>query len=134
MHKSKVGSSAFVENEQTEPLLYPPNQNVNVPEGYVSVRFACLTSEKASCCSSDDTLYLHQHQIVLPETATVDQFLTIATRMVDSSERFTSGRVNGVFRLRPNDPIGPTIKSYRYFESPVLRLGVPAKESCCLLI
>ncbi|KAK8836250.1 hypothetical protein M9Y10_039882 [Tritrichomonas musculus] len=138
MHKSRVGASGFAENQQMEPLLYPPNQNVNVPDGYVSVRFTCSTSETTtSCCSSEETKYYHQHQIILPENTTVDQFLMIAARKVNSSEPFSGCRVRGIYKLRPNDPIGPTVKSYQYFESPVFSLDgsyVPAKQSCCLLV
>lgn len=132
MHRAKVENE---QNDQMEPLLIPPNQNVNVPDGMVSVRFACITNEKSCCsCCSNDVSYLHQHQIVLPENTTVDQFLSMASSMVGADQKYTICKVNGIFSLRLSDPIGPTIKSYEYIESPILGLGVPAEKSCCLLI
>lgn len=134
---SKEDSSELEGIEQDDPPLLSPNQNVNVPDGMVSIRFACFTEEKAccaGCCNSKDKLYLHMHQIVLPEDTTVDQFLTIASRKVGAEQKYTICRVNGDFRLRMNDPIGPTIKSYEYIESPILGLGAPAEKCCCLLI
>lgn len=145
MHKSNTDSSELEGSDDMDPAPSPAprlaNQNVNVPDGMVSIRFLCLTEEKkccgcCNCCCCKDSVYLHQHQIVLPEDTTVDQFLDVATRKVGSETRYTTCTVNGLFHLRRNDPIGPTIKSYKYLESPLLSLSysTPVDKSCCLLI
>ncbi|KAK8896234.1 hypothetical protein M9Y10_014129 [Tritrichomonas musculus] len=135
MHKSNSDSSELENSDQMEPLISPPNQNANVPDGMVSVRFACFTNEKSCCsCCMNDITYLHRHQIVLPEDTTVEQFLSYASRMVGTDKEYSICKVNGIFKLRSSDPIGPTLKSYEYIESPILGLAIPAEKSCCLLI
>lgn len=135
MHKDKVDSTAFEPNTQSEPLLYQPYQNAEVPKGMVSIRFSCFTSESACCPCKDDKVILHQHQIVLPEMTTVSSFISIASSKVMASEKFDRCTLNG-FELRDSDPIGPTIKSFECFESPVviLRKDEIVEKPCCLLI
>lgn len=138
MHKSSTDSSELEGSEDmdSDPPPKPTsrnasrnaNQTVNVPDGMVSIRFHCLTTDKkccscCNCCCCKSNIYLHQHQIVLPEDTTVDQFLHIAARKVGAAKSYSRCTVNGLFRLRNSDPIGPTIKSYRYLESPLLSLS-----------
>ena len=146
MFKDKVDAAEAVELEaldQQEPLLNPASQNV--PEGMVSVRFFCHTEEKkccgcCDCCCCKDKVYLHQHQIVLPEDTTVGQFMKIASRKVGADKTYNICGVvtsdEGSFILRDEDPVGPIIKSYRYFSTPPLGLSRVeiTEKHCCLLI
>ncbi|KAK8836249.1 hypothetical protein M9Y10_039881 [Tritrichomonas musculus] len=116
--------------EQTQPLLEQPN--LNSSPGLVSVRF-CVYQE-AGCCPSlfsccraktEDAI-----QAVVPDTTTVGQFLQIVNETNRPKNEYTIATIAG-FRLRNEDLIAPTIKSFERFESPIV---IVPKDSCCLLI
>ena len=141
----KTDSSDLEVSDQGEPLLNPTSKNVSVPDGMVSIRFYCHTEEKkccgcCNCCCCKDKVYAHQHQIVVPEDTTVAQFMSIASRKVGSPNTYNICHIivrdEGAFLLRDDDPVGPIIKSYRYFDSPLLTLSYVGitEKSCCLLI
>lgn len=130
-HKKR---SELEDIDDQEPLLED-----TPPEGMVSVRFQCLTLKEA-CCACDscaccpccaDTIYHHQYQIVVPENCSVLQFCQIASKHVSAADTYSICKLNGVYRLRMDDPIGPTIRSYEWIESPVLVLSVPQPDECC---
>lgn len=126
-HKRKVDSSELEGLDENDELLQTPI------DGMVSIRFVCVTD--AGCCSCcTGPSYFNFHHIVLPETTKVSEFLTIASNMVGAKDQYTIGRVNGIFSLRNNDPIGPTLRSYEWIESPFVALGIEKNDCCCLMI
>lgn len=104
----------------------------------ISVRF-CVHKDAAPCnkacpsccyCSCCQEETIDACQIVLPATATVGDFLQLVNDMNQPKKEYGYAFING-FRLKNEDPIGPTIKSYIKFSAPIV---VVPKEDCCLLI
>ncbi|KAK8836647.1 hypothetical protein M9Y10_037583 [Tritrichomonas musculus] len=116
--------------EQTQPLLAQPNPNST--DNLISVRF-CVYKDELCCCpifscckaSTEDAV-----QIVVPETTTVGQFLQIVNETNNPKKEYSIALIAG-FRLRNEDLLAPTIRSFERFEAPIV---VVPKDSCCLLI
>lgn len=117
--------------EQTQPLL--AQSQASPAAGKVSVRFCyhqnagCFHSILPCCCNGKD---LNANQIVVPDTTTVGEFLQRVSEINNAKEPYTMAFING-YQLTNDDLIAPTVRSYEYFESPIL---VTPKDACCLLI
>ena len=149
MFKAKVETSGYPGDHAAGELEDIDNKVPLLKDGpdpntYVSVRFYCETLQKG-CCNGAfnscgycaccrDTILVHRHQIVVPENTTVGELCQIATRMVNAEETYNICKLNSVYRLLKDDPLGPTLRAYEWVESPILELTLAKPEECCCLM
>lgn len=124
-----------MEDPQTieqQPLLAQPPQSPHSTDDLIAVRFCVFKEAACDCpcrlCSCCKNYVYRATQIVVPNTTTVGEFIQILNGMHHPEKEYTACSIAG-FRLRNDDLLAPTIKSFEKFESPLV--VVPEGSSCC---
>lgn len=117
--------------EQTPLLANSPHSTDHL----ISVRFCVFKEADCNCpcaCSSCCRDYITDAtQIVVPNTTTVGEFIHILNETNSPSKEYKAAFIKN-FRLRNEDLLAPTIRSFEKFEAPIII--VPQESGCCCLL